>query len=728
MKSLANDLLQVAEGVLLDYLRAYPTDEKDVIRDKTRLTLLIKERGLGVFTLDLPALDNQLLLALESGRLIVEGALSKKASATIQVPRLFRGLWLRIFDIGGNLREEVDTTAILFLRQLCCLGKKIEVECTPARRKATLEEYYNVELEIRNPTLSWSDDFLGSDDSIDACDLIDLCTDTVRSGEFDWGNERTPNTSSDQIRNLIRTLQRNADAFAHALGRYEPYEFSSYIASNSQGIGLRHGPGSVADLTGKEYKYDFPTWSAKLAVSFPFNEFGYCRFGRIVSYPSGYEQGYQFSLPYFEGNGTPPISMVDPHSYTSIRPCAIQGVSERMGTSELRSFFGDLSPEDEQSQPTRSEPPARLHAVPKTAKAPRLIASEPTAHQWCQQLTMTFLEDRLAGLFGENFISLRRQDLSQELVQQASLKRHLTTVDLSSASDRLSCYVIERIFRKNKSLLRALHAHRTRWMVIKGITDDGPNFIKLKKFASQGTAVTFPIQTIVFFLCAITASGFVAKGPEDFICNKFFCKELGRLSNKVRVYGDDIICPVSGYAKLVMLLHTLGLKVNETKSFHLGRFRESCGMDCFDGDNVTPIKTASYASTGPQSRQSLIDYSNNLFKIGMWNAAAVVESRLPGWVRNHLPVIGLGCGGVGRISFCGTDIRHLRSRVSSRYQRVEVRSYVITSRTRRKATNTMSALLQYYAEAPSPLTRWVHGVADRPKTSDGLKWEFPYYA
>ena len=724
MKSQANGLLEVARGVLTDYSLAYPHDKRDVVRDFERLTLLVKERGIGIFTLDLPALDAHLLSGLENGRLVVDGALSKRVSPTTLVPRLFRGLWLRIFDSVGNLKEDADPTVVFFLRQLLCLGKKVEMACSAARTKAVLEEYYHVEQFTRTPTFSWGDDDLGSNNSCSFDDLFDHHATCRGSEQLElWATPIASAQHPSVDRSIFRKLQSNFDAFSQAIGKFEIEDFLSSISEWSDGIGFRHGPGAVSDQTSKEYKYDFPTWSDKLGKVFSFERYGVTH--RSQAERQGFED-YQQVFPY--ESPQPEQAVVARETCVDQLVCPDSQVMAVSHYGGRRSEF--LDPMDLESplehRPSTHEAPSRLLAVPKTAKGPRLIAAEPTGHQWCQQFIKRFLEERLQGLFGTNFVSFRNQELSQVLVSKASLDKSLATVDLSSASDRLSCWVVERAFRENQSLLKALHASRTRWVCDAIDKKASPNYFVAKKFASQGTAVTFPVQSIIFLIIALTACGFEATGPEDFLCNDRFCKSIARFRNKVRVFGDDIIIPKYGYVVLTGLLHTLGLKVNLNKSFVKGHFRESCGMDCFKGVNVTPIKTTKLEATGPQSRQSLIDYSNNLFKAGLWNAARAVESIIPRWVVTNLPVIGIDCGSVGLFSYTGTNYDHLRKRYNNRYQRYEYRAYGITSRAKRKPTNTLSGVLQYITEAPLPTSKWVHGIPERSKTSDGLRWDSRY--
>lgn len=717
MKSLASYLLKVAEGVIVDYLLAYPTDKVDSVRDLSRLTHLVESRGIGLFTLDLPSLDSLLLQGLECGRLSLEGPLCKAASKRIQVPRLFRGIWLRIFDVGGSLKEEPDPTAVFFLRQLCCLGKKLELGCTHQRIRNTLDEYRRIESSIHRPTLSWIDDCLGSDDAISANHLCDDSTHSFWSDEPLLWDER-PNDSGkhrNRLRYLLRECQRNFDTLAHALGKLNVDEYFVALQQSAAGIGFKHGPGAVADLSKKEFKYDFPYWPAKLEAFFPFEQNGVTVFRGTGEEPDGSDSGLQSTVFPHSGKVPSDVHQVD---CASLPLFGNEQTHPMDGSEDCSPNFSGV----QRSRPSISEPFSRLYAVPKTAKGPRLIAAEPTAHQWCQQFTLKFLSERMSGLFGSYFVTLRDQEPSKRMASIASLTGTLATVDLSSASDRLSCWLVERAFRRNPSLLRVLHSHRTRGLIN---PMDGEYF-QLRKFATQGTAVTFPVQSLIFLVIALTASGFRTRDAADWCVST--SPRLRQFRSQVRVFGDDIIIPKHGYEDLCLLLTTLGLKVNTEKSFHRGAFRESCGGDYFMGYDVTPIKTKSLSSAGPTARQSLIDYSNNLFQKGLWNAARAVESTIPDWVYRNLPVVSARASGCGLVSFVGSSVDHLRKRWNKDLQRYEVRSYNVMSVSRRKKTTSTNAVLQYFAENPSPSNHWEHGLASVPKTRDRLRWEYPFYA
>lgn len=644
MKSPVNVLLAVAQGLFKDVSAAYPT-MRGLGRDIDRVASGVKNRGLGFFTLDLPNLDAILLVALKEGRLHAKGPCSHMVSKTCKVPRFLSGLWLRVFDNDGCLLDEPDITSIAFLRQLCCLGKKIEVPCSPMRVKHTMGEYYNVERELRTPTLQWDDDELDPNNQRCAVHFRDgLATgDSLLFPEPGY-----PGQDRERIRKLTDNLTRICGWVAAEIGSFCPITNSTREGEeDSAGIGLRHGPGAVADVRKGQSKYGFPNWPAKLQHWFPFDAFGVLN-----------------------------VDCIDWDQY-----------------------------------PYNHEPPSKLCQVPKTAKAPRLIAAEPVAHQWCQQLILEFLVAKFKTIFGDDFITIKDQEPSRRMALAASLSNNLSTVDLSSASDRLSCWAIERMFKGNFQLLEIMHSVRTRWTV--DTISQPKNFLKLRKFSTQGSALTFPIQSI-FFLCCV-----LAVLPKE--------RSLGayrrKYKNQVRVFGDDIILPTSGYADLVTLLHYLGLKVNEEKSFATGSFRESCGQDAFKGEDVTPIKTKVAWSDTPTSRAATLDYSNNLFLKGYWHAAVAVESTLPKSFLKELAVVGRGVGPVGRISFCGTLLNHLKSRWNDKLHRHEVRVAGFKSVARRKPTDGYGAIFQKISEAPRPDTKWVHGVAPRPKNREVLRWD-----
>lgn len=721
MKSQANSLLQVAAGVLADIRLAYP-QMRGLERDLLRLTSLVKDRGIGVFTLDLPLFDQLLLRGLEES-VLPDTRGFKTVSKRVRVPRFASGLWLTVFDKSGVLLPEPDVNSIMFLRQLFCVGKKIELPCSYARTQKVLKEYHNVESGLRNPTLGWDLDQLDDGHGVD----LDFGQDLHRDNLPLYSDTSNASTADqERLSGLVNRLGHVCDLVATAIGDFDAYSFSEREFARGSGIGVRHGPGAVSDQKGGLFKYGgFPNWPDKLQQMFPIDAFGVLNASQLL------DEDFRW--------------------------------------------------------PSSHEPPSRLIAVPKTAKGPRLIAAEPMAHQWCQQLLLEFLVQRMGEIFGRDFVTIKDQSPSQKMVISASVSRNLATLDLSSASDRLSCWAIERAWRKNMPFLRYVHACRTRW-VRDDLSHDGPIFRKLRKFATQGSALTFPMQSLFFLCCALAV-----------LPKKRTLKEYKRCYGKsVRVFGDDLIVPKHGYADLVLLLHYLELKVNVDKSFHKGYFRESCGQDSYKGYDVTPVKSKSYRSDGPKAVASLVDTANNLFLKGYWNAARVAESIQGGRIKTlpiqrHRQQLVSPVGGPGnrnasrqidqlglptrasgnrdkeerratsvreatrnsqsspilnhsryeqsgvrttssnlegtalgyplyRVSFVGSRTDHLPKRWNALLQRHEIRATTIRSIGRRKPVEGLGCLLQYVTEAPQLTTQWSSGVNPRPKVRNDLRW------
>lgn len=633
MKSLVSRLHRVACGILADVRMAYPPLQCELVRDERALALYVANRGIGFFTLDLPSLDDALVGGLETGFLTLGGPLTKAVSKRVRVPKFLRGLWLKVFDNGGSLREDPDIDAIDFLRTFFDLGRKLELSCTPARNNAAIKEFVDVENRLPRPTLRWSED-----DLFDGNDVRCLSFSSMRHGSSAEFSSDDPIGLSDEDSHLLERLDSICRDVSVAFGLFDSVGFDLQTRARFKATVARNGPGAVSDRTSRQEKFCFDNWPEKLQGVFPFD------------------------------------------------------------------YFACIGSEVGRKQYVNNEHASKLLMVPKTTKTPRLIASEPSYHQWCQQIVLQFMVERISETPLADFIDFRSQESSHPLVLLGSQDRSLVTVDLSSASDRLSCFVVERAFAKNLSLLNAFHACRTR--VVGPSRRVNIDFAFLRKFATMGSALTFPVQS-VFFLCVCLAS--LPGRPR-------LKEQAKRYKGQVRVFGDDIIIPRTGYADLVRLLTILGLKVNKRKTFVDGHFRESCGLDAYKGYNITPCKPRSLDPTTPTGRQSMIDLSNNLFLKGMWKASEVVASELPQMTLRHLPVVQRDSGSVGFISNCGSDFTRLRKRWNKRLQRLEVLCSTFSTKTE----TTRSDGTDYTFQALHNLER-AHGPDGAPSRLRHLK-------
>lgn len=729
MKSQVNALLHVLAGLHKDVLLAYPALKEDLPKDFERIALYCRDRGLGVFTLDLPHLEGLLLKALEVGRLVLDGPLSTRVSKKILVPRLYSGLWLRIFDKDACLKHEVDVTALAFLRQLLVIGKKIEVECSFDRIQATVGAYHDIEYSLRRPQLGWADDCLWSSEATGvssdgpagpsvlspgatgqgelhygdrhfdgsrncpSCVPLGSSINEEQGEQLDEQDSPPPESFGQIIRpmhlHLVQALDRQSDdisyhlpLFVHGSGHNKRSD--ELIAHRQLDQKILSKIQQVADLI-------CDTFDVLDPVIF-----------------SGYLEEHGMGIGFKHGPGAVAERLKNwEKSQFPNWPRKLQGTFpfELCGTTAL----SDLE------RPSNHEVASRLICVPKTAKGPRLIAAEPTSHQWCQQLVLRFLFDQCRKYFGTSFIDFKDQSKSGDLVLSASLKRDLATVDLSDASDRLTCWTVERMFRCNPSILTALHAARTRYL--RDEVSEMTGFLLLRKFASQGTATTFPVMSLVML--------FIALGCSIQDDERVTWSTIRKYRSQVRVFGDDIIIPAHGYARLVRAMTLLQLKVNVAKSYANGHFRESCGVDGYLGYDVTPVKPKTLVADSPAACQAVVDNSNNLFLKGYWNASTACFDLLPARLRRGIRIVGPTAAGFrGLASYSGSDERHLIKRWNSRLHRYEVRVWTLSIRTQERPRNGLPALLDFFASKHNhEHARTVSQYADVRNTRIGVRWE-----
>ena len=311
-------------------------------------------------------------------------------------------------------------------------------------------------------------------------------------------------------------------------------------------------------------------------------------------------------------------------------------IEELVGAEYFRSSWIDLH----DRPPLNEEIPARLTAVPKTAVKPRLISIEPSYNQFVQQA----LQLRLKALLeeGDFACSYTYQHHNQQRALDGSVMGHVATIDLSEASDRVSWALVEELFAFNRDFVRYLRLSRSRFVEL----PDG-DLVSLNKFASMGSALTFPIECMVFQTLAVTA---MCRARNDFSAPTI--RSFRKRSSTLSIYGDDIIIPTSAYPHVVKSLTSLGMKVNHSKSFHTGKFRESCGVDAYDGQLVTPTYARAYLPTSRANSNELVKASelrNQLFeKFGLIRTVRFLDALIGRLVR--YPSIPRGMDGIGRWS------------------------------------------------------------------------------
>lgn len=288
------------------------------------------------------------------------------------------------------------------------------------------------------------------------------------------------------------------------------------------------------------------------------------------------------------------------------------------------------------------ERPVKVILVPKTQATPRVIAIEPTCMQFVQQAFMRSLVPQLENRkSSSSFVGFTDQEPNQRFAAYGSAGGGLATLDLSEASDRVANWLVEELFADFPHFLEGIQACRSTHASL----PDG-RIIPLTKFASMGSALTFPIEAMVFASIVIESVCRVLSLPLS-------AKSLRSLRGRVRVYGDDIIVPVECAEQVADDLETFGFKVNRRKSFWTGEFRESCGVEYWRGRDVTHVKVRAPLPANLRSAKEVISTSstrNQMFASGFVCAVELLDEVLLKVTRGKYPVVEATSPLLGRLS------------------------------------------------------------------------------
>lgn len=307
-----------------------------------------------------------------------------------------------------------------------------------------------------------------------------------------------------------------------------------------------------------------------------------------------------------------------------------------------------------------AELPVKVITVPKTQASPRIIAVEPTCMQYMQQALLCEFVDCLENVtISRGFVGIRDQGPNQDLAFEGSLLGTIATLDLSEASDRVSYRLVETMLANTPELAQMVDACRSRTarVLIKKGTNEVEHLVRLNKFASMGSALTFPIEAMVF-------TTIVFMGIESALNRRLHNSDISLLVGKVRVYGDDICIPVDMMQPVIAMLEAHGLKVNERKSFGTGRFRESCGKDYYDGVDVTIVRCRRLLPASRRDAEemvSLVSLRNQLYKAGLWGLTKHLDTYIEGLI--PFPVVAETSPVLGRHSFLPKEGQRLCSRL-----------------------------------------------------------------
>nr|QDH88174.1 MAG: RNA-dependent RNA polymerase [Leviviridae sp.] len=297
--------------------------------------------------------------------------------------------------------------------------------------------------------------------------------------------------------------------------------------------------------------------------------------------------------------------------------------------------------------PEYDEQPVRVITVPKTLKSPRVIAVEPVCMQYVQQGIRDYLYDKLESYWlTKSRINFRDQEINQQLALTSSSDGRLATIDLSEASDRVPLDLAIRMFDSNPDLRDSILCCRS----TKAQLPDGRIISPLRKFTSMGSALCFPIEAMYFYTICVMA--LMEANNLSYTRQNIFI-----VSRDVYVYGDDIVVPSTNADVVLAYLRKYNCKVNSAKTFYRGNFRESCGLDAYNGYEVTPTYVRNLCPENKRAYNSLISWcatANLFYKKGYWRTASLMFKKLEK-ILGPLPYVRETSSVLGRYSFLGYE-------------------------------------------------------------------------
>lgn len=315
--------------------------------------------------------------------------------------------------------------------------------------------------------------------------------------------------------------------------------------------------------------------------------------------------------------------------------------------------------------PPEKERPVRVIHVPKTLKAPRIIAIEPVCMQYAQQGIRDALYRVLeSSKLTKDHINFSDQSFNQKIALTSSKDLRYATIDLSDASDRVPRLLALQMFRSNPDLMDAIDACRSTHAELSNGLIIGP----LHKFASMGSALCFPVEAMYFYTICVIA---LLDAHEL----SYTWRNIRKVARHLYVYGDDIIVPTTNAVIVLDYLQKYNCKVNINKTFVTGRFRESCGVDAYDGYEVTPTYLRTLRPRHKRDSSGILSWAataHQLYKKGYWRTTTLIYEILERLI-GSLPYVLETSPAVGRISFLGFESAE---RWSSELHRFEVLAMV----------------------------------------------------
>lgn len=276
--------------------------------------------------------------------------------------------------------------------------------------------------------------------------------------------------------------------------------------------------------------------------------------------------------------------------------------------------------------------------VPKDSRGPRVIVREPFSKLRADSVYFKWLVKNLEKKTDYR-VNFADQTKNRDLAKQASKDKTFATLDLKDASDRVRADVCEYVFASSPAMMFFFRRRvKNAKLPVSG------RLFPLRKLAGMGSYLTFSTMSLLIYVTSVRS-----------VFDRFGGSlSLDEIKRDIYVYGDDVIVPSGWYSAVISGLERVGLLVNVDKSFLNSNFRESCGGDYLNGEDVSPVrlkltscqliykngKLVLEQNTKGQRSQFYLNlerHARELIKNGMLSSAELIYKCLERWL-GPLPV------------------------------------------------------------------------------------------
>lgn len=224
-----------------------------------------------------------------------------------------------------------------------------------------------------------------------------------------------------------------------------------------------------------------------------------------------------------------------------------------------------------------------FRTVPKSFDKERIVCPEPLGNMLLQRHIARLIKKRLRKV-GIDISS--QADIHRSILESNS--DLVATIDQSDASDRISYELVRQILPPDWFYI--LNQLRSKNCLL----PDG-TLHPLQKFMTQGNGFTFELETLIFY-CIVKAN--LDNNKSD---DKHF----------VSIFGDDTLVYDWHSETTIKALKQCFLKINVQKSFSNDTFKESCGTDIMENQNVRPI----YFKEFSEGLFGLYELANRIYEV-----------------------------------------------------------------------------------------------------------------